>query len=175
MAVEIERNGGGVVVRMPTGKARMQALIALSWVPFVIIGVFIVRVALQGFAAQATIPMYGRVQTWVILALSLFLLLGSMGGLVGALYSLLGREVAILDGGTLTIEKVLFGARFRRRFEHLSEVRVALHAREAEPLSPPTSHVLFKSDGGISGFGAGLTDDEAASVVAAMSEALPAA
>lgn len=172
MAVDIRREDSSLVIRMPAPRAVSQALIALSWVPFVIIAGIVVYVATGTFESLATHGATGIASGVFFLLFALIILVASLVGLAGSLYGLLGSEVARVEGGRLTLERVLFGARQRQTYAGVTHLELAAPPQHRRRWSAPPPKLRFESDGHGQAFGAGLSDDEAAEVLAALKEAL---
>lgn len=172
MPVDIKREDGSLVVRMPAPRAASQVLIALSWVPFVIIAGAVTWVAAESFSALSTHGFTGVASGVFFILLALFILGASLFGLGGALYGLLGSEVARVEDGGLTLERVLFGARQRQTYADVKDLQLAKPPEQRRRWSAPPPKLRFESQGVGQAFGAGLSDAEAAEVLAALKEAL---
>jgi hypothetical protein len=171
--IEIRHEGEALVVRMPPARALAQWLIAASWLPFVAIAAAVVWVASGTFEALQPHGAYGIAQGVFFLVFSLFLLAVALVGFAGSLYGLLGHEVAHVEGRTLTLQRVLFGARVRQRFEDVRNLRIEGHVPdERRRWSAPPPKIVFESAEQKAGFGSGLTDEEAEEVLGALKEAL---
>jgi hypothetical protein len=173
MCTDIHREDGTLVVRMPAPRALAQALIAVSWLPFIAAGIVVLVIVGQGFrsaAASGGVP--AILLGLFFIAFALFVLGAALAGFAGALYGLLGREVARVEDGSLTLERVLFGARVRQRYDGVRDLRLAKPEERKRRWTAPPPKVLFEADGERQGFGAGLTDEEAAEVLRALQEAL---
>ncbi|HEY3317666.1 MAG TPA: hypothetical protein VGK50_04520 [Coriobacteriia bacterium] len=172
MRVEIQWEGDTLVVHMPAPRAPAQVLIAVSWVPFVAIAAAVVWVAAGTFATLATHGVTGVASGVFFLIFALLILGASVVGLGGSLYGLLGSEVARVEGGRLTLERVLFGAKQRQSYRDVGGLGLADQPEHKRRWTAPPPKLRFESDGHGQAFGAGLTDAEATEVLAALRDAL---
>lgn len=171
--VRIEPADGSLAVVMPAPRALAQALIAVSWLPFLAAALVALFVAVQTFCSLVAQHGGGGVASGAFfVAFALFLTAVCLAGLAGALYGLLGSEVARVEDGGLTLERVLFGAKVRQHYAEARKLRLAKPAEERRSWTAPAPTLLFESEGHTHGFGAGLTPDEAREVLAAVREAL---
>ncbi len=170
--VDIRHEDGALVVRMPAPGALAQALIALSWVPFVLIAGVVVWVATGTFESLVAHGVAGVASGVFFLVFALLILGASLVGLFGSLYGVFGAEVARVEEGRLTLERVLFGVRQRQTYDDVKELRLASPEERRGRWSAPPPKLRFDSDGHGQAFGAGLTDEEAGEVLAALREAI---
>lgn len=172
MPVDVNRSGSTVEVRMPAPRALSQALVVLSWVPFLAAAVVALVIAIATAVRSHEVREVAAAAFFVSFAL--LILAASLAGFAASLYGLLGREIAKAEDGGLTLERVLFGAKSRQHFHEVEKLRLAdpPEQESRRRWASPAPKLRFESEGQSQAFGAGLTDDEACEVLRVLGEAL---